>query len=125
MVDWSEQITYIPAADADAVEVARVRQLLSQGGRRDLAALCDDRLLEWVLAPGVRLNPRIQAGAPCVDGTRIPTATVIGLLDDSDPKDAAIDFDLPVEAVLAVADFERQLHTRVGLASVRSSQAGR
>ena len=33
----------------------------------------------WRPAEGVWLNPKIQAGAPCVDGTRVPTRAIADL----------------------------------------------
>ena len=69
----------------------------------------------WVPADGVLIDPEIQAGAPCVTGTRIPTATVADLLEDSDPEDLALDFDLSVEAILLAEKFEQMLAQGVGL----------
>ncbi|MEO8698173.1 MAG: DUF433 domain-containing protein [Acidimicrobiales bacterium] len=69
----------------------------------------------WRPAPFVVLDPRIQAGAPCVQGTRIPTATVAALLEVDRPDNVATDLDLELDMVLAAAEFEESLATGVGL----------
>ncbi len=69
----------------------------------------------WTPVAGVVLDPTIQAGAPCVDGTRVPTAVVAGLLDGSDPDDVAWDLDLSVEAVSIADHFEELLAQGAGL----------
>ena len=61
------------------------------------------------------MDPRIQAGAPCVTGTRIPTRTVVELLDGADPEDVALDLDISVEAVLAAERFQDMLGAGAGL----------
>ena len=72
----------------------------------------------WVPTAGVRLDPRIQAGAACVDGTRIPTETIAEMLEDAEPEDVALDFDISDEAVLIAEAFEEMLRTGAGLAAV-------
>ena len=71
----------------------------------------------WEPADGVVIDPFIQAGAPCVIGTRIPTSTIAGLLIDEHPEDVAADFDLPLEAVLLTEKFEKMLAEGLGLAA--------
>ena len=34
----------------------------------------------WRPSPGVLIDPSIQAGAPCIEGTRVPTLVVAGLV---------------------------------------------
>ncbi len=70
----------------------------------------------WRPAHHVALDPRIQAGAPCIEGTRVPTATIADLLQSEDAKDIALDFDLSVEDVFAAAAFEESLERGVALA---------
>ena len=70
----------------------------------------------WRPAHRVALDPRIQAGAPCIEGTRVPTATIADLLQSEDAKDIALDFDLSVEDVFAAAAFEESLERGVALA---------
>lgn len=71
----------------------------------------------WQPAEGVIIDPAIQAGAPCVAGTRIPTATIAGLLIEEYPEEIAADFDLSVEAVLLAEKFEEMLAAGLGLAA--------
>lgn len=71
----------------------------------------------WVPAEGVVIDPAIQAGAPCIVGTRVPTATVAALLEEQDPEDVALDFNVTVEAVLEAQRFEQLLADGVGLAA--------
>lgn len=72
----------------------------------------DDRYMANLWRPRDRiwLNPRVQAGAPCVDQRRIPTAQVAGMvaLGDS-PHDIADDFDLSLKDVEAAVQFEASL----------------
>ena len=70
----------------------------------DMAAL-------WRPHDGVWINPGVQAGAPCVDGTRVPThllADRLGLdeLDDGDLAEVCDDYRLTVEQVRAALSYE-------------------
>lgn len=61
----------------------------------------------WRPARRVSLNPRVQAGAACIEDTRIPTALVFEIIGRGEtPEDVAADYDLEVEDVLAAQDFE-------------------
>lgn len=71
----------------------------------------------WQPTAGVLIDPAIQAGAPCVAGTRIPTSTIADLLAVEYPEDVAADFDLSVEAVLLAEKFEQMLAAGHGLAA--------
>jgi uncharacterized protein (DUF433 family)/DNA-binding transcriptional MerR regulator len=58
----------------------------------------------------VWLNPKVQAGAPCVDHRRIPTGTIFDLVErGEDPADIAADYELEPEEVRAAINFEREL----------------
>ena len=68
----------------------------------------------WRPCPSVWINPEVQAGAPCVDGTRIPTAQIAGLLNADDLVDENInivcdDYRITVEQVEAALDYELSL----------------
>ncbi len=63
------------------------------------------------------LDPRIQAGAPCIAGTRIPTATLHALLQTESVDEVADEYDLTPEQVEAANAFEQQLNDGVGLAA--------
>ncbi|HJR86555.1 MAG TPA: DUF433 domain-containing protein [Acidimicrobiia bacterium] len=70
-------------------------------GADDLAAI-------WRPRGGVWINPSVQAGSPCIDGTRVPTALLAALVaEDEDPQNLAADFDLDVGQVEAALKFER------------------
>lgn len=71
----------------------------------------------WNPADGVVIDPAIQAGTPCVAGTRVPTATIAAMLRSADVEDVALDLDLSIEAVKQAEAFERQLAEGVGLAA--------
>jgi uncharacterized protein (DUF433 family) len=71
----------------------------------------------WQPSDGVVIDPAIQAGAPCVAGTRIPTATIADLLAEEHAEQVAADFDLSIEAVLLAEKFEQMLSAGLGLAA--------
>jgi len=71
----------------------------------------------WIPWDGVVIDPAIQAGAPCIAGTRVPTATVAELADESDLDDLALDFAVSTDAIRAAVEFERSLSRGVGLAA--------
>ena len=68
----------------------------------------------WRPYPCVWINPEVQAGAPCVDGTRIPTAQIAGLigidnLADEDIDKVCDDYRITSEQVEAALDYEFSL----------------
>jgi uncharacterized protein (DUF433 family) len=68
---------------------------------QEMAALWRPHQRVWV-------NPKVQAGSPCVDRTRVPTSILAAMADEG-IEDLAADYDLTVEDVEAAIDFERQL----------------
>ncbi len=65
----------------------------------------------WRPQEGVWINPAVQAGTPCVDGTRVPThqlASLLGLdeLNDEDLADVCDDYRLTVDQVRAAIRYE-------------------
>ena len=61
----------------------------------------------WRPAEGVWLNPRVQAGAPCVDGTRVPTRAIADLEAAGDHiEDIADDLSLDIAQVRAAVQYE-------------------
>lgn len=65
---------------------------------------------KWRPVEGVLLNPQIQAGAPCVDGTRLSTHFVLSLVEAGEAvEDVADDYDLPPEAVRRALAYEQTL----------------
>lgn len=69
----------------------------------------------WRPAEGVWVNPAVQAGAPCIDGTRVPTRLVAGLAwttDGEEPEnlaDVCDDYRLTPKQVQQAVDYELQL----------------
>lgn len=71
----------------------------------------------WRPAPLVLLDPRVQAGIPCVEGTRVPTETIAAMVEADSPEAVACELDLTVDQVAAAVGFE------TGLLSGRSIAA--
>ncbi|MFN8035392.1 MAG: DUF433 domain-containing protein [Acidimicrobiia bacterium] len=70
----------------------------------------DDLAAIWFPLDGIWVNPRVQAGAPCIKDTRVPTAVIQSLLDQGeDAEDIADDLDLELAQVLAAHEFEASL----------------
>ncbi len=70
----------------------------------------DGMACRWRPAAGVTIEPAVQAGAPCVEGTRVPTATVAGLLRAGEaPDEVALHLDLAGAQVEAARRFEAAL----------------
>jgi uncharacterized protein (DUF433 family) len=68
----------------------------------------------WRPLNQVTAAPAVQAGTPCVEGTRIPTATIDGLVRvDEEIDDIAFDFDIEVEQIKAALAFEEALRDRL------------
>ena len=69
----------------------------------------------WRPAEGVWVNPAVQAGAPCIDGTRVPTRLVASLARAPDEResghlaDVCDDYRLTSEQVQQAVDYEQQL----------------
>jgi len=64
----------------------------------------------WRPTPCVWLNARVQAGAPCIDQTRIPTLLVAQLVGSGDhPEDVADDFGITKDQIDAALRFEQLL----------------
>ena len=58
-------------------------------------------------AKGVWLNPNVQAGAPCIDGTRVPTKVIADLEAVGDHiEDIADDLSLNITQVRAALQYE-------------------
>lgn len=71
----------------------------------------------WVPSEGIVIDPAIQAGAPCIEGTRVSTSTVASLLKKEHPEDVALDLNVTVEAVRLAKQFEQHLAGGHGLAA--------
>ena len=71
----------------------------------------------WRPFEHVTLDPRIQAGAPCIVGTRIPTATIAALLESAPAEEIAQEYGITIDEVEAADKFEQQLIDGHGLAA--------
>lgn len=70
----------------------------------------DGWVAHWEPAPGIRINPRIQTGAPCLVGTRTPTYALYGCHIAGDSiEDIAYCYDLTEDQVNSAVRFERRL----------------
>ncbi len=64
----------------------------------------------WTPVDGVVLDPKVQAGAPCLDGTRLTTRTIAELHDGGDSvEDIAWAYELEADLVQRAIDYERSL----------------
>ena len=73
------------------------------------------RPTRWSPFDGVSIDPEIQAGAPCIAGTRIPTAVVAARAADEFDDEVAFDLDLELEAVAIAVRFEELLAEGAGI----------
>ena len=69
----------------------------------------------WVPVNGVSIDPEVQAGAPCVEGTRIPTAVVSDRAALENLDDIAFDLEIELSAIEAAIKFEELLARGDGL----------
>jgi len=70
-------------------------------GRDELASL-------WYPHEHVWINPLVQAGTPCIRGTRVPTATVAAMASEG-AEAVADDLGLELIQVMAAISYERTL----------------
>ena len=68
----------------------------------------------WRPHEGVWINPAVQAGTPCVDGTRVPTHQIASLLglgepDDEDLAEVCDDYRLTADQIRAAIRYELAL----------------
>ncbi len=91
---------------------------VGRGGQRSFPAMIGELLSPiefgpdlhasiWRPAKGVWLNPNVQAGAPCIDGTRVPTRVIADLEAVGDHiEDIADDLRLNVAQVRDALQYE-------------------
>jgi uncharacterized protein (DUF433 family) len=73
----------------------------------------------WRPLKFVTAAPAVQAGTPCVERTRVPTATIDGLVRvGEETEDIAFDLDLEIEQIEAALRFEAALRNEPDAASV-------
>ena len=68
--------------------------------------------ISWEPQPGIALNPLIQFGAPCIKGTRIPTAALAGMVAAGDSVGStAHAYRISTYDVEAACDWERRVQS--------------
>ena len=68
--------------------------------------------ISWEASDGVILEPEVQFGAPCIKGTRIPTRTIVGMIEAGDsPHWVAQAYGISPEEVQAARDWESRLRS--------------
>jgi uncharacterized protein (DUF433 family) len=68
----------------------------------------------WRPLERVTATPVVQTGTPCIESTRIPTATIDGLVRaGEDVEDIAFDYDIEVDQIKAALEFEEALRDRL------------
>lgn len=73
------------------------------------------RPTRWSPVDGVSIDPQIQAGAPCVGGTRIPTAVVAARAAVEFDEDIAFDLEIELSAIELAVKLEELLTQRAGI----------
>ena len=64
----------------------------------------------WQAQVGIMLQPRVQFGRPCIEGTRIPTSDIAGMIKAGDSTDAlALAYGITVEQVGRAVSWEEEL----------------
>lgn len=67
----------------------------------------------WEPLAGIRLEPQVQFGAPCVKGTRIPTRTIWGMVAAGDSEDwISAAFEISIDDVYAACEWESRLRSQ-------------
>jgi uncharacterized protein (DUF433 family) len=75
--------------------------LASQGGLSGITCIFAEVLME--VFPGITMDPEIRFGKPCIKGTRIDVATILGQLASGDRIDEIEDdYKLTRDQVMAV-----------------------
>ena len=95
----------------DWVDVGKGGQLAFQQAIQDYIKPIvygeDDLASVWKPRPRILINPEVQAGAPCIEGTRVPTRVIAELAESpEDYPQIAGDYHLTVEDVQAAVEYE-------------------
>ena len=65
----------------------------------------------WTPSKGVRIHPQIHSGAPCIEGRRIPTDIIYGMVNGGDPPEfVARSYRISMESLEAALDWESRLN---------------
>jgi uncharacterized protein (DUF433 family) len=64
----------------------------------------------WEPRKLIMLDPRVQFGAPCVKGTRIPTRAIRGMIEGGDPRELVLRaYEITDDELDAALAWEEQL----------------
>ncbi len=96
--------------EARAQEAAQhaLEEFLRSVEYADAATVYDRTAESWAPARGVRVDPEIQFGAPCIEGTRIPTSTIDRLVATSSIEDIAWEYEVDEQLVRDAVAFEQR-----------------
>ena len=68
------------------------------------------RASAWTPHTNVVLNPKVQFGAPCIEGTRIPTKAVLSMIQGGDaPATLAKDYGVSLDRIESALAWEKRL----------------
>ncbi len=82
-------------------------EIIIQDVLRPIEFGSDELAAVWRPAEGVWVNPLIQAGAPCIDGTRVPTRLISDLAAVGERlSDISEDLALDISQLKAAVDYE-------------------
>ena len=82
-------------------------EIMIQDVLRPIEFGSDELAAVWRPAEGVWVNPLIQAGAPCIDGTRVPTRLISDLAAVGERlSDISEDLALDISQLKAAVDYE-------------------
>ena len=106
-VDWTERLISASRHGQMALEMLKEYLIPIHGLQFDN----DTRVAtSWEPVHGVVLQPRVQFGAPCIKGTRIPTRTISWMVKAGDSVDwIAAAYDISSDDVNAACDWETRL----------------
>ncbi len=72
--------------------------------------------------PGISIDPAVRFGKPCLVGTRIDVATIVGALGAGDsPEEVAESYELNREQILAALKYAAHLAAHVPPAILKAS----
>jgi len=72
--------------------------------------------------PGISIDPAVRFGKPCLIGTRIDVATIVGALGAGDsPEEVAEAYELNREQILAALKYAAHLAAHVPPAILKAS----
>ena len=108
--DWTGRLLSASRHGQMALEILR-RYLIPIHGLEFAEA--SPLATSWEPLAGIRLEPRVQFGAPCVKGTRIPTRTIWGMVAAGDSEDwISSAFEISIDDVYAACEWESRLRSQ-------------